>query len=77
MVARQFRACLRLAATDANIPLSLCIPALSLGAGGDGGGIHTRAEWFDATNRELALKRLLLLLLVAAQDVANLTEAQM
>ena len=68
---------LRLASTDANIPLSLGIPALSLGAGGDGGGIHTRAEWFDATNRELALKRLLLLLLVAAQDVANLTEAQL
>jgi len=54
---------LRLASTDANIPLSLGIPALSLGAGGDGGGIHTRNEWFDATGRELALKRLLLLLL--------------
>ena len=67
---------LRLASTDANIPLSLGIPALSLGAGGDGGGIHTRAEWFDATNRELALKRLLLLLLVTAQDVASLVEAQ-
>lgn len=67
---------LRLASTDANIPLSLGIPALSLGAGGDGGGIHTRAEWFDATNRELALKRLLLLLLVAAQDVASQSEAQ-
>ncbi len=61
---------LRLASTDANIPLSLGIPALSLGAGGDGGGIHTRAEWFDATNRELALKRLLLLLLATAQDIA-------
>lgn len=61
---------LRLASTDANIPLSLGIPALSLGAGGNGGGIHTRGEWFDATNRELALKRLLLLLLAAAQDVS-------
>ena len=64
---------LRLASTDANIPLSLGIPALSLGAGGDGGGIHTRAEWFDATNRELALKRLLLLLLMTAQDVEDLS----
>ena len=63
---------LRLASTDANIPLSLGIPALSLGAGGDGGGIHTRNEWFDATGRELALKRILLLLLALAEDVDRL-----
>jgi acetylornithine deacetylase/succinyl-diaminopimelate desuccinylase-like protein len=60
---------LRLASTDANIPLSLGIPALSLGAGGEGGGIHTRNEWFDATGRELALKRILLLLLALAENV--------
>ncbi len=60
---------LRLASTDANVPLSLGIPALSLGAGGDGGGIHTRSEWFDATGRELALKRILLLLLALAEDI--------
>jgi tripeptide aminopeptidase len=53
----------RVASTDANIPLSLGIPAISIGAGGDGGGIHTRGEWYDATDRELALKRILLLLL--------------
>ena len=28
-----------------------------------GGGIHTRAEWYDAAGREVALKRILLLLL--------------
>ncbi len=60
---------LRLASTDANIPLSLGIPALTLGAGGNGGGIHTRGEWFDATGRELALKRLLLLLLALSQEI--------
>jgi tripeptide aminopeptidase len=53
----------RLASTDANIPLSLGVPAVSIGAGGEGGGVHTRAEWYDATGRELALKRILLLLL--------------
>ncbi|HEY4052008.1 MAG TPA: M20/M25/M40 family metallo-hydrolase [Acidobacteriaceae bacterium] len=53
----------RVASTDANIPLSLGIPAISIGAGGDGGGIHTRGEWYDAADRELALKRILLLLL--------------
>jgi acetylornithine deacetylase/succinyl-diaminopimelate desuccinylase-like protein len=60
----------RVASTDANIPLSLGIPALSIGAGGDGGGIHTRGEWYDASGRELALKRILLLLLLALNQVA-------
>jgi acetylornithine deacetylase/succinyl-diaminopimelate desuccinylase-like protein len=60
----------RVASTDANIPLSLGIPALSIGAGGDGGGIHTRGEWYDASGRELALKRILLLLLLALDQVA-------
>jgi tripeptide aminopeptidase len=54
----------RIASTDANIPLSLGVPAISLGAGGDGGGIHTRAEWYDARGRELGLRRILLLLLI-------------
>lgn len=53
----------RIASTDANIPLSLGVPALSMGAGGDGGGIHTRGEWYDARGRELGLRRILLLLL--------------
>ncbi len=56
----------RIASTDANIPLSLGVPAVSLGAGGEGGGIHTRAEWYDARGRELGLRRILLLLLALA-----------
>jgi tripeptide aminopeptidase len=59
----------RIASTDANIPLSLGVPALSLGAGGDGGGIHTRAEWYDARGRELGLRRILLLLLACSSVV--------
>jgi len=58
----------RIASTDANIPLSLGIPALSLGAGGEGGGIHTRGEWYDARGRELGLRRVLLLLLALAAN---------
>jgi tripeptide aminopeptidase len=54
---------LRLGSTDANIPLSLGIPAVSLGAGGEGGGAHTRGEWYSAVNRELGLRRVLLLTL--------------
>src|SRR5579862_1375461 len=56
----------RIASTDANIPLSRGVPAISLGAGGEGGGIHTRAEWYDARGRELGLRRILLLLLALA-----------
>jgi tripeptide aminopeptidase len=59
---------IRLASTDANIPLSLGIEALSIGAGGDGGGVHTYAEWYDARNRELGLRRVLLLLLAMANS---------
>ena len=58
---------LRIASTDANIPLSLGIEAVSIGGGGSGGGIHTREEWFDANGRDLALRRILLLLLAVAQ----------
>jgi tripeptide aminopeptidase len=40
--------------------------ALSIGAGGEGGGTHTTNEWYDARNRELALRRILLLALALA-----------
>jgi acetylornithine deacetylase/succinyl-diaminopimelate desuccinylase-like protein len=54
---------LRLGSTDANIPLSLGVPSLSLGAGGEGGGAHTLEEWYSAKDRELGLRRVLLLTL--------------
>jgi len=53
----------RLASTDANVPLALGKEATTIGAGGDGGGAHTMREWFDCTNRDLGLKRILLCLL--------------
>ncbi|MFZ0663783.1 MAG: M20/M25/M40 family metallo-hydrolase [Acidobacteriaceae bacterium] len=58
----------RTASTDANIPLSLGVPALSVGAGGTGGGIHTPQEWYDAKDRESGLKRVLLLILAVAGE---------
>ncbi len=60
------------ASTDANIPLSLGIEAVSIGSGGSGGGVHTRQEWFDAAGRDLALRRILLLLLALAQTQAEM-----
>ena len=54
--------------TDANIPLFLGIPALSIGAGGQGGGAHTPQEWFRPEGRDLGLKRILLTLLLLLRD---------
>jgi tripeptide aminopeptidase len=48
--------------TDANIPLSLGIPAISIGTGGQGGGAHTPAEWYHPEGRERGLGRILLAL---------------
>ena len=48
------------ASTDANIPLSMGVQAVSIGAGGHGGGAHTTAEWYRPTGRDLGLKRVLL-----------------
>lgn len=55
---------LRLGSTDANIPIALGVPALSMGAGGDGGGAHTLGEWYSDKDREIALRRILLLTVV-------------
>jgi tripeptide aminopeptidase len=61
---------LQAASTDANIPLSLGIPAVTLGGGGTGGGAHTDEEWYDAGGRVAGLERILLLLLLVAGLVA-------
>jgi acetylornithine deacetylase/succinyl-diaminopimelate desuccinylase-like protein len=52
--------------TDANIPLSVGIAAISLGAGGRSGGAHTLEEWFDPAGRELGLQRVALTTLTVA-----------
>ncbi|MEJ7713070.1 MAG: peptidase dimerization domain-containing protein [Pyrinomonadaceae bacterium] len=49
--------------TDSNVPISLGIPAITLGAGGSSGNSHTLDEWYDPTRRATGLKRALLVLL--------------
>jgi acetylornithine deacetylase/succinyl-diaminopimelate desuccinylase-like protein len=56
--------------TDANIPLSLGLPAIAIGAGGSGGGAHTSQEWYRPEGRDLGLKRILLTLLLLMRDPA-------
>jgi acetylornithine deacetylase/succinyl-diaminopimelate desuccinylase-like protein len=60
-----------LGSTDANIPLARGVPAIAIGAGGLGGGIHTLQEWYDPTGRNIALRRVLLTLLDTAQLAAG------
>jgi len=60
------RSRLERSSTDANIPLSLGIPAIAIGAGGLSGGAHSLDEWYDPTGREIGLQRALLIILGAA-----------
>ncbi len=62
---------LRLGSTDANIPIAHGLPALSTGAGGEGGGAHTVAEWYTDRRRDLGLRRVLLLALTLADWAAE------
>ena len=61
----------RLGSTDANIPISLGVPSLSMGAGGEGAGAHTMAEWYSDKDRELGLRRVLLLTLAMTEWAAE------
>ena len=51
------------ASTDANIPISLGIPAITVGWGGKGGGEHTIHEWYEQAESYKGPQRDLLLLL--------------
>ncbi len=59
------------ASTDANVPLSLGLPAVSIGAGGQGGGAHTSGEWYQPEGRELGLRRILLLLAAIGSELSD------
>ncbi len=49
--------------TDANIPISMQIPAIAVGGGGQAGNTHSPNEWYDPTNAYLGLQRVLLLVI--------------
>jgi acetylornithine deacetylase/succinyl-diaminopimelate desuccinylase-like protein len=59
------------ASTDANVPLSLGIDAIAIGAGGNGGGAHSLQEWYESDGREIGLQRVLLTLLGASGMVGE------
>jgi len=59
--------------TDSNLPISLGVPAVTLGRGGKGGANHSLGEWFDPTNAYLGPQRhfLALIALVGMDGVAK------
>jgi acetylornithine deacetylase/succinyl-diaminopimelate desuccinylase-like protein len=53
--------------TDANLAMSLGIPAVTIDGGGTGGGAHTANETFDSTDSWRGTQRALLLAIALAQ----------
>ncbi|MGJ8688251.1 MAG: M20/M25/M40 family metallo-hydrolase [Gammaproteobacteria bacterium] len=41
---------LRISSTDSNIPMSMGIPAITIGGGGNSGGAHSPEEWYSPEN---------------------------
>jgi acetylornithine deacetylase/succinyl-diaminopimelate desuccinylase-like protein len=56
---------LAVSSTDANIPMSLGVPAITMGAGGEAGSAHTTDEWYrNVQGPDGILRALLTVLLV-------------
>lgn len=53
--------------TNANIPISMGIPAVTIGRGGKGGGAHSLGEWWINKNGTAAIKKALLLTVLEAK----------
>jgi tripeptide aminopeptidase len=52
--------------TDSNIPISMGVPAVTIGRGGVGGEAHAPGEWWLDVNSELATQRALIIILAEA-----------
>jgi hypothetical protein len=53
--------------TDSNIPMSLKVPAITIGAGGRGRDAHALSESFDTTDSWMGTQHALLLTVALAQ----------
>ena len=56
-------AILNRASTDANIPISLGVPSITIGTGGSFGDSHRLSEWYAPEGRDLGHKRAMLIAL--------------
>lgn len=57
---------LAMASTDANVPISLGIPAIAIGAGGHGGETHSTTEWFENVDGVIGVSRALTIIATAS-----------
>jgi tripeptide aminopeptidase len=62
-----------ISSTDSNVPMALGIPAITISGGGEGGGAHSPAEWFEPVDSWLGPQAVLLniLTLVGVQGVSE------
>lgn len=51
------------ASTDSNLPISIGVPAITIGGGGDGKGAHSLDEQWDSTDSHIGSQRALLIVL--------------
>jgi len=72
-VSRPARVTLAGSSTDSNLAMSLGIPAVTLGGGGEGGGWHSPREWYRPTDAYLGPQHVLLtaLALVGLEGVSQ------
>jgi tripeptide aminopeptidase len=59
--------------TDSNVAMSLGVPAVTLGGGGEGGNWHSLNEWYKPTDAYLGPQNVLLTMLVLSglEDVTQ------
>jgi acetylornithine deacetylase/succinyl-diaminopimelate desuccinylase-like protein len=50
--------------TDSNLAMSLGIPAVTIGGGGEGGNWHSRNEWYSRVDAYFGPQNALLMILV-------------
>jgi hypothetical protein len=62
-----FRITMGEGSTDANVPISLNIPAIAIGAGGKGADVHADTESFDTTDAWQGTQNALLLTVALAR----------
>ena len=76
-----FNPSLEISSTDANLPISLGIPAITVSRGGRSGNAHSPDEWWQNDKSYVAVQITLLTLLLEAglvdeRAVENLAEPQ-
>ena len=62
---------LGISSTDANLPMSIGVPAITLGVGGEAGQAHTAAEWYRNTRGPEGILRALLALMLVDEALAE------